>query len=417
MDKTAMSRVGAVLSSALLLFVSACGVATQSQSSASTNCDNGISIGAPYPLTGVWAENGQNSLHGMQLAADQINATGGIKSLHGAKLKIVSADTSSDNPGQAKTVTEKMLQQGNVSALVGSYLSSMTLTTVVAAETQQVPLVTQSFVDDLTQKGYHYLFQIPPKASQFGIKTVQDAQGVFQQQGKPLRTVVVAGSDDASTKAESLGAVNGAHQQGLTVGDPIIFQNGLSDATSIVSKIADANADLIVLGGNVSDLSLIIKGLRSRGVQTPIASVGGGGALTPQFAQSLGPMANGIMATGAWNFDLKLPGVADVAAAYQKQFGVFMPQEAGESWAAVYQLSQIMDSHATCDPKAIRDALTTTEFDSGQAAAVPPGKVGFDSTGLNKFIEPIMEQWQNGTLRTVYPADVATTPALPLGAH
>lgn len=407
----------AIVSSALLLFTSACGVATQSQGSTSTNCGNTVSIGAPYPLTGVWAENGQNSLHGMQLAADQINAAGGIKSLHGAKLNIVSADTSSDNPGQAKTVTEKLLQQGNVSALVGSYLSSMTLTTVVAAETQQVPLVTQSFVDDLTQKGYHYLFQIPPKASAFGIKTIQDAQGIFRQQGKQLQTVAVAGSDDASTKAETQGVVDGSHQLGLTVAESVTFKNGLSDATSVVSKLAGAHADLIVLGGNVSDLSLIIKGLRAQGVQAPIASDGGGGALTPQFAQALGSAANGIMATGAWNSDLKLPGVSDVAAAYQRQFGVFMPQEAGESWAAVYELSQIMDSHTTCDPKTIRNALAATEFDSGQAAAVPPGKVGFDSTGSNKFIEPIMVQWQNGALRTIYPSDVATTPALPLGVR
>lgn len=405
-------------SSALMLLASACGgVATQSQSSTAANCSNEISIGAPYPLTGVWAENGQNSLHGMQLAADQINAAGGVKSLHGAKLKIVSADTSSDNPGQAKTVTERILQQGNVAALVGSYLSSMTLTTVVAAETQQVPLVTQSFVDDLTQKGYHYLFQIPPKASAFGSMTVKDAQGIYQQQGKQLRTVAVAGSDDASTAAETQGVVNGAHAAGLTVGDPVVFRNGLSDATSVVSKVAAAHADLIVLGGNVSDLSLIIKGLRAQGVQTPIASDGGGGALTPQFAQALGPAANGIMATSAWNADLKLPGIGDVAAAYQKQYGVFMPQEAGESWAAVYELSQIMDSKTTCDPKVIRDALASTEFDSGQAAAVPPGKVGFDATGTNKFIEPIMVQWQDGALRTVFPSNIAATSALPLGAQ
>jgi branched-chain amino acid transport system substrate-binding protein len=406
----------AAASSALLLFTGGCGIATQGQTSTTNNCSE-ISIGAPYPLTGVWAENGQNSLHGMELAADQINAAGGVKALHGAKLKIVGVDTSSDNPGQAKAVTEKLLQQGNVAALVGSYLSSMTLTTVVAAETQQVPLLTQSFVDDLTTKGYRFLFQIPPKASVFGIKTMQDAQGVFTQQGKQLKTITVAGSDDASTKAQTQGIVDGSKSLGLTLADPVTFRNGLSDATSVVSKLADAKADLIVLGGNVSDLSLIIKGLRSRGITTPIATSGGGGALTPQFAQALGPAAEGIMATGAWNADLKLPGVADATAAYQKQFGVFMPQEAGESWAAVYQLSQIMDTRATCDPKQIREGLASTEFDSGPAGAVPPGKVGFDPTGANKFIEPILVQWQGGSLRTIYPPGVATTPALPLGVQ
>ena len=172
---------GAAAAAALLTLATACGgIATQSQSGNAVNCGDTVSIGAPYPLSGVWAENGQNSLNGMQLAADQINDAGGIKGLDGAKIKIVSGDTSSDNPGQAKTVTENLLQQGNMSAVVGSYLSSMTLTTVVATETKKVPLITQSFVDDLTAKGYKYLFQIPPKASAFGSETVTDAKGVFE---------------------------------------------------------------------------------------------------------------------------------------------------------------------------------------------------------------------------------------------
>ncbi|MCI2419538.1 ABC transporter substrate-binding protein [Saccharopolyspora sp. K220] len=412
-----MGRTAAVVfSSALLLSTCGCGVAMQSQQSATADCGGEISIGAPYPLTGVWAENGQGSLHGMELAADEINAAGGVKALRGAKLKIVSVDTSSDSPGQAKAVTENLLQRENVAALVGSYLSSMTLTTVVAAETRQVPLLTQSYVDDLTQKGYRFLFQIPPKASTLGSKTMEGVQEIFEQQGKQLRTVAVAGSDDASTKAQTQGVVDGSRALGLTVADTVIFRNGLSDATSVVSRLADARPDVVALGGNVSDLSLIIKGLRSRGIRTPIATSGGGGALTPQFAQALGPEAEGIMGTGAWNSDLKLPGVAEAAAAYQQRFGTFMPQEAGESWAAVHELAQVMDSGATCDPVKIRDGLAGTEFASGPAAAVPPGKVGYDATGANRFIEPILVQWQSGALRTVHPPNVATTPALPLGA-
>ncbi|WP_425564082.1 hypothetical protein [Pseudonocardia alaniniphila] len=92
-----------------------------------------------------------------------------------------------------------------------------------------------------------------------------------------------------------------------------------------------------------------------------------------------------------------------------------MPQEAGESWAAVHELAQLMESGATCDPALIRQALVTTDFTEGPASAVPPGKVGFDGTGANKYIVPILVQWQGGALRTVYPPDVAAVAALPLG--
>ncbi|MHA6616300.1 ABC transporter substrate-binding protein [Pseudonocardia sp. DLS-67] len=413
---TARRMLGAAAAAGLVVLSSACGgIATQESSDAAVECGDTVKIGAPYPLSGVWAENGQNSLSGMQFAADEINRAGGVKALGGAQIEIVSADTSSDNPGQAKTVTEQMLQDGTMSAVVGSYLSSMTLTTVIATETQKVPLITQSFVDELTQKGYRYLFQIAPKASAFGTETMKALVGVYGEQNRPLRTVAVAGSDDASTKAQTAGIVAGSQQQGVEVLDQVIFPNAISDATPIVSRLADAQPDVIVLGGNVSDLSLIIKGLRARGVTTPIASSGGGGALTPQFAAALGPDAEGIMAAAAWNADLQLPGVPEVAAAYRDEHGVFMPQEAGESWAAVHELAQIMETGATCDPERIREALATADFTEGPGSAVPPGKVGYDDTGANQYIVPILVQWQGGDLRTVYPADVSAADALPLG--
>ena len=48
---------------------------------------------------------------GMQIAVDQINREGGIKSMGGAKLKLVIADTTSENPTQAASVTRRMIDQ------------------------------------------------------------------------------------------------------------------------------------------------------------------------------------------------------------------------------------------------------------------------------------------------------------------
>ncbi|PRZ42318.1 branched-chain amino acid transport system substrate-binding protein [Antricoccus suffuscus] len=399
--------VGAV---ACVLCASACGgVATGSKtSSSSTDCGNQVKIGAPYPLSGDWAENGQNSLQGMEIAAAAINADGGIKNLKGAKIDIVSADTSSDNPAQAKTVTTNMLQGGDIAAIVGSYLSSLTLTTVVATESAHVPLITQSYVDELTQKGYKYVFQIAPKASAFGATTIKALQGLYKNAGKPLKSIVIVGGDDASNKAQADAVGTSAKTAGLTVADTVVFPDGLTDAQPIVGKIVAAKADAIVLGGNLPDMSLIIKGVRAQGVNTPIAAPGGGGGLTPQFAPTLGALSDGVMDLAAWNEDLQLPGVKEASAAYNKQYKQFMPQEAGESWAAVYEIAQVMNDKKTCDPQKIADGLRTTEFTSGPASAIPPGKVAYDKSGANKYITPVMVQWQSGDLKTIYPEKLAT---------
>jgi branched-chain amino acid transport system substrate-binding protein len=56
-----------------------------------------IVVGAPNSLTGGLGEVGTRYAWGIQIAVNQINKEGGIKSLSGAKLKLVLADTSSEN--------------------------------------------------------------------------------------------------------------------------------------------------------------------------------------------------------------------------------------------------------------------------------------------------------------------------------
>ena len=62
-----------------------------------------------------------------QIAVDQINREGGIKALGGAKLKAIIADTSSENPTQAASVTRRMIDQEKAIIIAGATASAMTL--------------------------------------------------------------------------------------------------------------------------------------------------------------------------------------------------------------------------------------------------------------------------------------------------
>lgn len=395
--------VPALCGAALLAAACGSGGSGTSASGAST-----VMIGAPYPLSGTWAQNGINSLDGMELAAQQINAAGGLTGLHGAKIKIVSADTSSDNPGQARSVTEQLISSDHVAALVGSYLSSLTLATVVSANRGQVPLLTQSFVGQLTSSGYKYIFQIPPTATAFGDATVADLVKVMQSTGHPVHSITNINGNDASSVSQGAGFVDAARHDGLAVAGNIEYPDGLSSASAIVNKVLGEHPDAIGLAGSLPDDELIIKGLRQAGVTAPVISEGGGGALTNQFASTLGQSAQGVLATSAWNWDLPYPGIAAAEKAYESKYHEHMPQETGESWVAVYQIAQAIDATHSDDPTTIRDELQKTQFTSGPAAAIYPGKVAYEPNGLNKFSTPMLVQWNNGVLRTVYPAAVAT---------
>src|SRR6187549_2301757 len=86
----------------------AAGAATVAMPAIVSGQEQEIVIGAPNSLTGGIGEGGQRNVWGLQIAVDQINKAGGIKALGGAKLKLIVADTTSDNPTQAASVTRRM---------------------------------------------------------------------------------------------------------------------------------------------------------------------------------------------------------------------------------------------------------------------------------------------------------------------
>ena len=101
MNEKGEDRSGQVTRRQFLRVVSVAGataVGVASAKPAGFGAGKVFKIGAAMPLTGAYAEQGINSLHGVELAVSQINTAGGVKALGGATLEVVSADTSTTDP-------------------------------------------------------------------------------------------------------------------------------------------------------------------------------------------------------------------------------------------------------------------------------------------------------------------------------
>src|SRR3954453_8563231 len=123
-----------------------------------------VSVGVVLPLSGANAQFGVNSRNGIELVADQINKAGGIKALGGVKIELVIADATS-TPTTAATVAQRLLTQNRVTAILGAFVSSLTIAISEVTERRDVPLLTMSFADQITGRGFNYIFQIASKAS------------------------------------------------------------------------------------------------------------------------------------------------------------------------------------------------------------------------------------------------------------
>ena len=364
-----------------------------------------IKIGAPHPLTGAMAETGINSVKGFKLGVKHINEAGGIKALGGAKIVVVEADTGSTDPSLAASVARRMITEDKVMAMAGCYSSNMSLQASTEGERYKIPMISQSFVDKLTERGYKYFFQLPPKSSHFGNKTIEYTFDVLKLAGKKITKVAVVGSNDAASKMQQETVAKKVKEMGLNVVVDELYPLGITDASPIVTKIRDSKAEIMIGGGiALSDVILIIRNMRAIGIHIPIFSTGGGAILDRGFGDGLGPAADGGFALGAWSWDLPYPGIAKVAQSYEKEYNEpFMPQESGEMYIAAWILKDAIEKAGKPDPTAIRDVLATYDSTTGPASMMTGGGVKFDANGWNEKVFPVMIEWKDNKPHTVWP--------------
>jgi branched-chain amino acid transport system substrate-binding protein len=399
-----LAKGALVLGSSAVLaeLVAACGgTATRSSSAGSSSV---VTVGAPLPLTGAWSEEGQNCLKGLTLGVEDVNNAGGIKAMGGAKLKVAPADTSSDDPAQAADSVRRLVE-GGATALVGSYLSSLTLTSSTAAEQARVPMISQSFVDQLTQRGYKYYFQLPPKSSTFGNASADGIVAMAKDAGLRLETAAVIGSDDASSKAQSAAVADRSKALGIQVLVNELYPPSIADMSPLVSKVRAAKPDIVFFAGPVQPTVLFVRTLRSLGDRTPVNGIGGGGILDVSFPQSLGSASDGVFALCAWSWDLRLPGVPSVVKRYNARYKVpFMPQEAGESYVAAWIIAAALERAKANDPQKIRDAIANLSFTGNDRVAElwPGRRLKFDATGLATNY-PLTVEYKGGKPHIVWP--------------
>ena len=126
------------------------------------------------------------------MAVDHINAQGGVKALGGAKLKLVVLD-SGDTTEKAKSAAQRMVaQEPDLVAASAAYLSSFTLAVTEVTERANLPVLTLSYSDLITDRGFKYVFQTSATA---GIAGQAGAAANHLARGKRLRQEAEDGCD------------------------------------------------------------------------------------------------------------------------------------------------------------------------------------------------------------------------------
>jgi branched-chain amino acid transport system substrate-binding protein len=367
-----------------------------------------VKIALVVPLSGRWARQGQLKKMGAEMAIDEINGQGGIKALGGAKIVLREADAG-DSVEKAVSAAQRVLTREKISAGIGSWLSSFTLGVTEVAERLQVPWLSLSYADNITERGFKYTFQTSPVSGLQAEQALDLVVDIGKKNNRPIKKAALVGDNTAATVfffkplREKLLAAKGIELVADEVWTP-----PLADATSIVQKLRATQPDIVFYGAtNFPDSVQVLQKVKEFGLKTAIQGVGAW-LVTPEYVKTIGKETlNGIQTVVAAH---PLKGQEELVRKFKQRTGEpFMTQDPLCTYAHVWLIKEAVEQAKSADPKAIRDALAKIDLTSGPAAGtLYPGRIRFDERGRRIGASPIIVQWQDGEPYTVVPTAVAT---------
>jgi branched-chain amino acid transport system substrate-binding protein len=366
-----------------------------------------VKVGLIAPMSGPWARQGDLMLKGANLAIDDINKAGGIKALGGAKLKLVIFDAG-DSVEKAKNAAQRMVaQEPDLIGATGAWLSSFTLGVTEVTERAELPILTLSYSDQITARGFKYVFQTSPTGGAQAtsalpalVKLAETASGK-----KPETVAIIMDNTAAPMSFAKPMREGGIAKLGLKLVVDETFTPPLSDCTLLVQKVRSSRPDfLLLLPTAIPDDKMCLEKMHEFGLgrgRVPVIS-NGAHIAAPDMLKNLGKdLLEGVMTI-----------VANWGSKGQEQIIKEFIAKTGEPWITQDSLStygdmlifkDALEKAASADRRKVAEAIRGMDTTEGPAKYFPGGRVKFDDNGRRVGADVVVVQWQNGVPVTVYP--------------
>jgi branched-chain amino acid transport system substrate-binding protein len=331
---------------------------------------NVIKIGVNQPLTGVVAASGNYVTTGARIAADEINAKGGI---NGAKIQLVIEDNKS-NPTEAVNAAEKLIVRDKVPVMMGAWSSTYTLAVMPKLMEYKVPMVVEtSSADKITTSGNPYIFRISPTN---GMEAVNFARFVGPLNIKKADFLVV-NNDWGLGAAAEFGKM--LKEKGLTVNRTLHMDAASQDMSAQLSTIKGTDSDTLFITTGPEQMTLLLKQAQALGLKRQIVTTGG--TVPDQLIEQAGTAANDSLHDAMfapWFPETSPnPQAAKYFVAEWKKRPVQaagMP-EGARGYDAIHTIATAIGKAGSADPEKIRAALWEIKH-SGITGNISFNKVG-----------------------------------------
>ena len=360
--KTWKKGLAAMAAAALLAGVFAgCG---NSNSDEAAGPGNTVKFGFITAYTGPGAAYGQAMKDGVDLAVDEINKDPNTK----YKIDLVTYDTKL-NKTEAVNAMKKAIEEDKVLAVEGPMTSGeMFAAGPIAQQSGVVAFGTGTTAPGITDLG-NFIFRnaIPGK---LGIPiTVEKAHQKF---GFKKVAILYSNNNDQMVGEHQI-YTDLFKKMGLDVVADETFADKDTDFSAQLTKIQQANPDVICVAGLYQESALIAKKAREMGMNQPI--IGGNGFNSPAYIKQAGAAADGSLVATPWNPESDTPKAKHFIEAFKAKYGHEPDQFAAQAYDAMYLMHEAAAKPGTTtDRKKFRDTLAGIKGFEGAT-----GKFEFDA--------------------------------------
>ena len=246
--------------------------------------NSAIQIGATLPLSGDAAAWGKNTQEGIELALDEINASGGVL---GKKVVVIYEDTKA----QAKegvTAYQKLTTVDKVPAIIDDSVSSVTLANAPLADKDHVVILATGATAPKISGVSKYVFRI---WNSDAFEGEVSAEYAFAKLGLKNIAILYINNDYGVGLKEVFSAEFG--KRGGKIADTEAFEQSATDMRTQLTKIQASAPDEIYLVGYPKEIPVALKQAKELGLSVPM--IGTVAMQDEQLIKTAGDAAEGLM--------------------------------------------------------------------------------------------------------------------------
>jgi branched-chain amino acid transport system substrate-binding protein len=355
----------------------------------------------PLPLTGKQAKFGEIMKRSYEIAAEEINAKGGVK----GKRITLSFEDSSGKPETARAIVEKLIDVKKQPVIVGEYTSACAKAVAAVAEERKTPyLVVASADDAITQQNYKYVFRQNQVNAHYA-----DAFVAFLKEVVKPKTIAILYESSAFGTSGADAMEKDAKALNFQVLLKEKFETGAIDFKPLLSKVKAAQPDVIYTVSYANEAQLVMKQAKELRIDARLYSGGAAGFAIPEFIDGAKDAAEYVVSATLWSPQVKYAGAKEFADKYNAKYKDYPSYHGASAYAALYVTADALGRAAAWTPDGIRDALKATNLKTAYGPVKFEDREGYQNQNFN---ETLAIQVQKGEFETIWPKTHASKPYL-----